>query len=164
MIFTVISFGSFAQIRYQGEAHIGFGFGVGTYNKSRANIETVHGVRLGDYFFVGAGVGAHIYRGYFGDANTKPNFIIPIFGNLKGYLLESKVTPMISVNIGHGVGTGDFAGEGGFYIEPAVGIAWKVGQKNNAINFTIGFQSQNINTDRKHYGFNAIALKVGFTF
>lgn len=55
-----ITFSSFAQkLKYQGELNVGHSFGVGVTENTfdRFTIETVHGVRLNDYFFIGIGAG-----------------------------------------------------------------------------------------------------------
>jgi len=64
LLTLAISFGSFAQkLKYQGELNVGHSFGVGALENTfdRFTIETVHGIRLNDYFFIGIGAGWHHY-------------------------------------------------------------------------------------------------------
>lgn len=111
------------KIRYQGEVNIGFATGgklnmevegikekIGT-DFSRPFLETVHGVRVGDYLFAGVGVGLqHAYGKFMNDERLDfdedevPNWnttMMPIFLNLKGYYPVTKhFAPYISLSLG----------------------------------------------------------------
>lgn len=147
-------------IRYQGEASLGFGAGVGTFNINRVPIHTVHGARLGDNFFVGAGIGVDIYS-QDGESAT----MIPIFANAKGYLPLSsgKVSLLAAFDLGYGVGSGDFSELGGLYIAPQVGCSLKVSRKN-ALDFTVGYNHQALSNNGVSVSMDAIAFKVAFVW
>ncbi len=112
---------SFAQsdwkVRYQGELNLGYATGgklkmdfngqnekVKT-NFSRPLLETIHGVRVGDYLFGGLGVGVQYA---YGDLNKEVEesanwntALMPIFFNLKGYYPVTKhFAPYISLSLG----------------------------------------------------------------
>ena len=84
---------------------------------SRPLFETVHGIEIGPYFFVGAGVGLQYFCGkmkdvgpYFGDdsvnGNTRWNAVmLPIFADLKlMYPVNDDFTPFVNLGLGGVVG------------------------------------------------------------
>ena len=113
---------SFAQqsnwkARYQGELNLGFATGgklkmeVGgqiekfATNFSRPLLETVHGVRVGDYLFGGIGLGVQYAYGDQTegvDNSLKWNTaMMPLFLNLKGYYpVSDNFAPYISLSLG----------------------------------------------------------------
>lgn len=115
---------SFAQndwsIRYQGELNVGFATGGKLKNDlgekvktnfSRPTLETVHGVRVGDYLFGGLGVGLQYAYGDFITGSDAQGFgpgmpqwntlLMPIFLNLKGYYpVMDDLAPYISLSLG----------------------------------------------------------------
>ena len=89
---------------------------------SRPLLETVHGVEIGPYFFVGAGIGLQYYCGKLGDFQELANaaaevngdsdvserwnaLMLPIFANIKlMYPLHNGFTPFINLGLGGTVG------------------------------------------------------------
>lgn len=146
-------------LKYQGEVSLGFGAGVGTFSANRVPIHTVHGVRLNENFFVGAGIGVDIFSSD-GESGT----IIPIFANAKGYLpVSGKVSLLAALDFGYGVGAGNFSGAGGLYVYPQVGCSLKVTPKN-ALDFTVGYNSQSIADEGISFNMGAIGFKVAFVW
>lgn len=146
-------------IKYQGEVSVGYSAGVGTFNVNRIPIHTVHGVRLCENFFVGAGIGVDIFT-QDGESAT----VIPIFANAKGYLpLSGKFSLLAALDLGYGIGSGDFSGFGGLYVYPQVGCSAKV-TRRNAIDFTIGYNSQSISESGASLNMGAIGFKVAFSW
>ncbi len=112
---------SFAQsdwdVSYQGELNVGYATGgklkmefEGESEKmktdfSRPLLETIHGVRVGDYLFGGVGVGVQYAYGVLSkeaEESAKWNTaMMPIFLNLKGYYPVTKnFAPYISLSLG----------------------------------------------------------------
>ncbi len=108
------------KIRYQGELNLGFATGgklkddagekIET-NLSRPLLETIHGVRVGDYLFAGVGLGVQYAYGDWVTGADAENFsdympswntaMMPIFLNLKGYYPVTKnFAPYISLSLG----------------------------------------------------------------
>ncbi len=147
------------NIKYQGEASLGFGAGVGTYNMNRVPIHTVHGVRLNDNFFVGGGLGVDIFSKD-GESAT----IIPVFANAKGYLpVSDKVSLLAALDLGYGIGTGDFSKVGGLYAYPQIGCNLKIMHKYS-FDFTFGYNSQSLSNDGVSINLGAIGFKIAFVW
>lgn len=89
---------------------------------SRPLIETVHGVEIGPYFFIGAGIGVQYYYGKLNEfqhladdaayvnESGKPSdswnaIMLPIFANIKFmYPVNNKLTPFVNLGLGGTVG------------------------------------------------------------
>ncbi len=169
------------KIRYQGEVNIGFATGgklnaelegmkekVGT-DFSRPFLETIHGVRVGDYLFAGVGVGLqYAYGKYVNDERIDfddeelPNWntaMMPIFLNLKGYYPVTKnFAPYISLSLGATTILGsDFnitetsiydiesKHKGGFYCDFGVGFTAR------KFNFGFGLMHQGMKFEMNDY-------------
>ena len=155
-----ISFSSFAQkLKYQGELNVGHSFGVGMTENTfdRFTIETVHGVRLNDYFFIGIGAGWHHYSDvldYFS--------VIPIYANAKGYFKLGKINPYVSFDIGIGIPMGeDDNGKAGLYISPGIGAGIHV-TRWNTLSLLVAYQSQKFPVNSSAISMDAIAVKLAF--
>ena len=156
-----ISFAASPLINYSGEVNVGFATGnklkyEDITTKSSLNrpfFETVHGVNITKFAFVGAGVGI---QGYFGAENKgtpkeKWNTVtLPLFVNVKGMLPLKSVKPYLSASFGGSVVP--YSGQnisteivgvkaesklaGGFYCDCGVGVKFKM------LNVGIGMQHQ----------------------
>lgn len=95
------------SIRYEGEVNVGFGLGgklkmdgqSADAKYSRPFIETIHGVRIARYAFVGLGVG---FQYAYDDWKVG---MMPLFVDLKGcYPVTENFAPYIAVDLGFGMG------------------------------------------------------------
>lgn len=161
------SFGSW-ETRYQGELNFGYATGgklktdwdgeVEKFksNTSRPFIETIHGARIGDYLFVGAGAAVQFMYGELDpEVNDSPHWEtmnIPVFLNLKGYYpVSDNFAPYVSLSLGGQIvaltniddyGGGDYGYSweekltGGFYCDFGVGFNYK------KFNFGLGMMNQ----------------------
>lgn len=159
LVAAVISASSaFAQvpIKYQGEVDLGFSFGVGTYAVNRVNVHTIQGVKIGDYFSAGIGLGTDIYV----EKDVESDLFIPLYLNVKGYLpTSSKVTPYASFDIGGGFGASEYAkGLSGVMLCPAVGV--KIGM----FKAQLGYNVQKISESGVSINFSSLQLKAGVVF
>ena len=66
-----------APVKYQGEFDLGCSLGVGTLSSGRVNVHTIQGIKVGDYFSTGVGIGADYYI-------SRQDMTIPLFLNFKG--------------------------------------------------------------------------------
>ena len=107
-------------MQYRGEINVGFALGgkpsvAGLKVESETNypmLETIHGVLITDYFFIGGGTGLQYYYGYISeDATEKWNtLVVPLFVNMKGFLpVNENIKPFVNVSLGGSfVGCSDF--------------------------------------------------------
>ncbi len=143
---------------YQGEASLGYAMAVGEFGRDRLSIETKHGVRWNPYIYSGLGFGIHYY------ASGPKSWTLPVFANIKGYLLDKVVTPYLSMDMGYSFGFSEMKGTGGFYISPAIGANFFIDASSSFI-LELGYQSQSFKV-RRHGRINmgALSIKLGFTF
>lgn len=139
------------SIWYQGEVSLGFATGDNLVSKeladgyktsnktdfSRPLIETVHGVRITNYGFIGLGLGMqYSYGNLFKEAPDLGNWdmlMMPIFVNMKGYYpVTEHISPYLTLSLGGTpVLTSVFSSEegtslfGGFYCKFGGGVSYK---------------------------------------
>lgn len=152
-IMSVCTMNAQTEIKYQGEVDLGYSLGVGDFASNRINIHTIQGFKVGDYFSAGIGFGADVYH-----EGGGTNIMIPVFLNMKGYLLNSRVTPYLSFDIGGGIGVGELSGVSGMMISPAIGI------KTGAFKAQLGYNVQKISESGIGINMSAMQLKLGFAF
>ncbi len=166
LLMVAISYNSYGQkLNYQGEVNVGYALGYGDWSYNRFNVETVHGFRLTNNFFVGAGAGWHSYTRNADEfiAEKEQFSLIPIFVDIKGYLTFGKISPYATFDLGYSIATGMVSGHNGFYLAPGVGASYQISSKN-AINLGISLQSQTLGGYPSRLTMNSIAIKVGFVF
>ncbi|MBR6831224.1 MAG: hypothetical protein IKM58_03975 [Tidjanibacter sp.] len=152
-IMSVCTMNAQTEIKYQGEVDLGYSLGVGDFASNRINIHTIQGVKIGDYFSTGIGLGVDLYH----EGGT--SVMIPVFLNMKGYLPNnSNITPYLSFDIGGGFGVGDTSGLSGMIISPAIGI------KTGAFKAQLGYNVQKISESGIGINMSAMQLKLGFAF
>ena len=149
---------------------------------TRLGVETIHGLGISKYAFIGAGIGFQYYLGNMLTEADKPmawkTLAMPIFADLKGmYTFGDKYTPYITLGLGYtailtsadtdkgliAFGEEYFSGssklKGGFYCDFGVGI------KIERFNIGVGLQHQKfseiVNFDSPviyegHYLYNVI--------
>ena len=135
------------DIKYRGEVHVGGAFSTAMHlppqegyfmvsaiktQLSRPLIETVHGVSLSNYLFVGAGLGFQYYAGECGDdildwadiKDGKTNWgmlAIPMFVNIKGFFpVSNDLRPFTTLSVGGTVvacSNGTFSEDNTYYEE-----------------------------------------------
>lgn len=135
-------------IWYQGEVDLGLAIGNGMTGPI---VETVHGIHISKYAFVGAGLGLH-YPIDYGDP------LVPMFVDLKfSYPITDKIAPFLSVDAGYDVC------EDGAYFSVGAGLKYKRWQ------FSAGVRGTEIWSYSDYYYEDSSILccgflKVGFTF
>lgn len=164
-------------IRYQGEASLGYMFSLYATDRNMVEVHTVHGIRVGDYFSVGIGVGIDMtgYESYsYEQQKVQLNItpMIPLYLNVKGYLPVSKGTRLyLSMDAGMVFDFESGAIDGlssrairtkvlsVAYLNPAFGANIKVSPKN-AINLSVGYKTYLSNRAMV----NGINVRIGFQF
>ena len=137
------------SVWYQGELSLGFATGgklkevdlddndteFSKTDFSRPFIETVHGVRITKYAFVGLGVGAQFLYGKdfpeYTDCDNWNTLLMPVFLNLKSYYpVNDTFAPYITASLGASpvlVADSSWNGElkGGLYCKVGAGLSYK---------------------------------------
>lgn len=146
------------DIWYEGELNVGYGFNGKMDGEKvkygRPFVETVHGVRITKYAFVGAGLGFQ----YATNKELKTG-VMPIFIDLKGYYpVSENLAPYVAIDLGYSaVLTSEFEDlKGGMYASYGLGLNYK------RLNFGLGLQHQGFKDFDK--GINSFFLKVGIKF
>ena len=161
-----ISAVSAQNVKYQGEVNVGYSIGVGTAPVNRANLNTIQGVKVGDYFSIGAGLGLDWWKGLYADywqgqgKADRGELSVPIFLNVKGYLpVNERVAPYLSFDVGYNAGlTEGLEGFGGLLLTPAAGVM--IGHFKVEAGITI----QKVADNLLNINANAIKLGVGYVF
>ena len=127
---------------------------------------TIHGYQFNPYLFLGAGAGVNYYLTNSGDDAG----FIPIFVDVRGYLLNKPITPYAEAKIG-GQLTYNGNGENGIYFAPELGCKFSLSRK---VGLDLGVEyilqkSQNIigapDANRTHYiDTGGLCVKVGVEF
>jgi hypothetical protein len=135
-------------------------------------IETVHGAQIGDYFFLGAGLGLHYFCGKLKDkyslseevtglkkepiADAKKRWnavMLPLFANFKfTYPASDEFTPYVNVGIGGTIGCGSSVNCKDIIVNEYTRFTQKVrgglycdlglGFRYKVLNLGVGFQHQ----------------------
>lgn len=141
---------------YRGFLDFGYSFGTSDYKSDRLELSTSHGYQFNPYLFIGGGVGIH----YHTDADL---FFMPIFVHARANFLKNDITPFFDFKIGYSVFDGM-----GFYLSPAIGCSFNMGEGNNRLFFMLGYSMQKAEIEYYRYTENvnlgAFSLKVGFEF
>ena len=151
----------FAQtpVKYQGEFDLGYSFGVGTFATDRVNLNTIQGLKFGDYFSAGIGIGLDYFHEFY-----EGKLFTPLYLNLKGYLPISlpvweKSSLFVSFDIGSNRATVDGTAVSGLFYTPAIGA--KIGM----IKFQFGYNMQKLSGGGvSGIDVNSIQLRVGAMF
>lgn len=132
---------------YQGEINTGYALGLDNA-ADRIIFETIHGVRISKYAFVGVGLGFNTYkdilvdisldrRGNIKSIETGWGMAVPVFLDIKGYCPVTKdFAPYIDLGLGCSIGVMEIEGSG-FLANVGFGINYK------KLNIGMNFQSEN---------------------
>ncbi|WP_418409329.1 hypothetical protein [Alistipes sp.] len=164
-VFCISTFATAQKISYQGEVLLGYSVGVGDEPIDRIPLHIVNGVRFNDYLSMGIGVGIE-YWCYFKGFMEHSTYTIPVYANIKGYLpVTERVSPFVGLDLGYGIGAGEFNAFGGFLATPVVGVSFGV-KRNFAINLSVGYAYQKMSegTILNDASANGLTIKVGFQF
>lgn len=164
------------NVWYEGELNVGYGMG-GTIKEGgesedakygRPFIETVHGVRITKYAFIGAGVGFQ----YACDKEWEVG-MMPVFLDLKGYYPVSEhFAPYVAIDLGFSsgvVGTKDFADEEGLDMKGGFYASYGIGLNFRRLNFGLGWQHQDMKFEYEgesddSFSVNSFFVKIGLKF
>lgn len=143
-------------VQYQGEVDAGYSIGTGTFASNRVNLHTVQGVKIGQYFSTGIGIGLDYYH----QMSDNGELIVPIYLNLKGYLpVSEKIIPYLSFDIGAGIGaTTGVSGLSEVTYTPALGV--RIGM----FKAQIGYNVQRLSQSGIGFNMGAVQIKAGIVF
>lgn len=162
------------KLRYQGEVKAGIGIWLTDDNDGTVTLafETIHGVRINRYLFVGVGANAILSEPAQYYCSTYPGvectytppsyefYTGAVFGNIKGYLPISRiVSAYASLDLGC-----EYVGDNRFYYSPALGMSFKT-SKRTAVNLGIGYHAF---INKSYYEIRSadhmLSILVGFAF
>lgn len=123
-----------------------------------ANFDIINGIQFNN--FISAGLGAGIRYETYEDSyyGTASLTWFPVFVDLRGNILRSKITPYWSFSAGYSF-SGDF--DGGAYVSEAVGASFRFSPKF-ALNVGVKNETQAINIFDSSW--NSVGLVVGVSF
>lgn len=132
---------------YEGDVAVGYALGLNRIGEwDYIAVETVHGIRILPYLFVGGGLGLHLY--YIDDRAL----IMPIYTNIKGYYpLSDKLSLSMSVDLGAAIGIYDIRGCH-FYTSFGPGIQFG---RNKSFDLSLRYQ---------YIGLDALLVRFGYRF
>lgn len=143
-------------LHYQGELNFGYGLAGKLKeegydekfdaNYSRVFLETVHGVRINPYAFVGVGINAQYSFDW-------EEIALPVFAALRGYYpVTDRFAPYVAIDLGYSPMLD--APVGGFYAAYGLGLTF------GKLNFGFGWQHQTFDEIK----INSFVVKLGLKF
>lgn len=140
---------------YEGDVAVAYALSVNTIPLDRVVFETVHGVRLSPYAFIGAGAGFnYFYNNGFG---SKGSGLIAPFANAKGYLPVSQdISIYMSLDLGASIGVWNATG-GNIYTAVGPGVSFGSTKNRMRCDLSIRYQHMGKNLD-------AVMFRLGFGF
>lgn len=142
---------------YQGEIAAAYGVGLGDGDTDRVLFETVHGVRLSPYAFIGAGAGLNYFYESVGDDNGSG--MVSVFANAKGYYPVSAGTQIyLSLDLGASIGAWSYLKDKRD-MYTAVGPGVSIGSTKNRMRCDLGIRYQYMGKDT-----GALLFRIGFGF
>jgi len=155
---------------YKGMVNAGWIFADNSHeaNKSNVSIEilTVHGYQFNPYLFAGIGAGIELYCGDKTTAgSTEHAEYIPLFADVRGYLLKGRISPYADAKIGYQFACDN--GGGGLYCAPEIGCRFGLA-RHCAITVSAEYIVQNTQSDSFGNGYDpntgGFAIKLGVEF
>ena len=118
--------------------------------------DMVLGARIYDYGFVGFGFGLGALCGYYGGHHEFACFMVPLYGNLRGYLPVNKdFSPFIDFAVGANLLVAE-----GFYMAPAR-VKLGAGFEYKRLVFGIGYDVTVLGDENDNMGYIKLGVKIG---
>lgn len=111
------------------------------------------GGQINKFLFLGAGAGVE----YATDLET---VVIPIFADIRGYLMTGPIVPFIALRAGYSV-VPEYSG--GFYCHPFAGVRFRTSGKK-AVSLALGWSTNKYKIWYYSAKSNALTLKIGYEF
>jgi hypothetical protein len=106
------------------------GFGI-TLQEYGPRLNIINGYRFNPWLAAGLGFGLRYYF-------NRDNIMLPFFADVRGYLLNKKKTPYMSLGIGYAFDPAETA-DGGFMLNPMIGYSVKL-KERTAWNIAVGYE------------------------
>lgn len=149
---------------FEGNGALGYNKGSGDYGLDRLLINLSVGYRFYPVFFLGAGLGVRQYP------DLKAT-LVPVYIDIRGELMDSKVSPFVSAQVGTSLNATNGLKDVGLLIAPNLGITFRL-PEGAQVYLSLGYEFQQMdfyiiyggyaNVTRENNG--AISFRVGFTF
>ncbi|MBQ8225444.1 MAG: hypothetical protein IJZ86_08870 [Bacteroides sp.] len=131
---------------YRGFVEFDYNMAIGTPNEDCIGFTTTHGGECSPHCFVGAGIGLNYYL----DSDV---FTIPLFANVRAFLLKKEFTPFLDVKVGYSLGDE----VKGFYLAPSIGY------RIHLFDISVGYTLQKYKSSRGDK-LERLSIKVGVNF
>ncbi|MCX7768532.1 MAG: hypothetical protein N2110_05875 [Flavobacteriales bacterium] len=140
---------------YRGLIEAGVEFGVSFWATDRFKLNVINGYQFIPYLITSGGIGL---RYFFGSNSVS----FPIFLDLRGVFLETRVRPTAAFGIGYTLNS-RFKGVG-LYLYPQIGARYYLNDRMG-LNLGLGYEVQRLGTGGilRLYS-NAISINLGFSF
>lgn len=153
---------------YQGDISVGYGMGVGNITKvvntDRIQVETVHGVRISPYAFIGLGAGFNYFYDFDNSDGGMTDYsdnggVVTAFANAKGYYPVSQGASIyLSLDLGGAFGVMNLMKHNNdMYAAAGPGISFGKAASRQRADLGIRFQYMGKNT-------SAVLFRIGFEF
>lgn len=136
------------EVKYQGEFNVSYGVSIKDDFRGIIDLETIHGVRVGNNISVGLGVGLNLFKDYHvtsygGDPRTL--YLMPVFVDIKWYFLDQKISPFFVMDMGCSldVQEGRMGSYQDIYFAAGGGASFRLKEKT-AINVSIYLKDSNL--------------------
>ena len=153
---------------YQGDVSVGYGLGVGDITKitntDRIQVETVHGVRISPYAFIGLGAGFNYFYNFDIHRSSPMDYsdnggTVTAFANAKGYYPVSQGASLyLSLDLGGAFGVmSQMKHHKDMYAAAGPGISFGKASSRQRADIGIRYQYMGENT-------GAVLFRIGFEF
>lgn len=153
------------EVKYQGEFNISTAICAAEGLKNPFNFETIHGVRVNKHISVGLGLGFNLFT-FTDSGDDAKGFLLPLFVDVKWYVLDRNVSPYVALDMGYNFGIGNHFGDyGGMYIAPGAGVRFRLKEKR-AFNLGLALNNNSLGAKevRNNESFTSLAFKAAIVF
>jgi len=149
---------------YRGFVEVGYTIGVGDHEIDRMAVSTSHGYQFNPHLFVGGGISYNYFK-------HPEAWSLPIFANVRGILLDHKISPYADLKVGYSV-SGDIKG---FYMNPSIGCRFSFSDRF-ALLSSVGYEMQyaeiytfywsyySYSANKGQENLGGVTFKIGFEF
>jgi len=109
---------------YEGMVQLGYGVQLEQYGADRAKLNIVNGYRFSPRFVAGLGLGLRQYIG-----PGRSTLLLPVFLHLRTNILNRRVSPYLSADIGTSFNASDDFTTEGLILNGGIGVSLRLGQR-----------------------------------
>lgn len=147
-------------LRYRASLDFAYGISVSADQMHGFELRTLHGVDIGEHFFVGLGVGVFNLSTY-GDSDNEAFWFMPLSVDARAYVnSRGKARLFFAASVGSNIPISSDSQEcGGLFFQPSIGVAVDM-HGGGRMHLSMGFKSMTI----LECPVNAVQIGVGRAF